>query len=216
MEDDIAYFLTEEKTYNQKNLPKLFDFDFEEFDPLEFLGSFPFENEYKNLLSNQVEVFRDNPFSLSLSEKLIFLLLIGEYSFHFRNDYNQPLLKKMKNILEGLLDKLNPCINNKVYRYCKDHDKLDFFIGEEWLCPFSLTCRTTEDWELHDGENMYEIILLPREQTRARNVYEVHNHGEECDAPENQVNFKKDTRFSVVDIIEMQNNGKKIVLAEMI
>ena len=210
----LDYLLKQEEEYCQ-NHPQTFAFFAEQvYDPKDFLIEKPFNThiqaikEGKGLSKETIQKYR-----ITFLEQIIFRMMICRYSGYFR-DGDCKVKRIMIATWEKLLNKMPQCTDTAVRRYLKSHDRIDFKKGDLWKCPFSLTC-TTNEWPLNDNECLYEIHLLDNEKTKAKSVYEIYNHGIECDNPEFQVNFPKNTSFRIIDIQDMINGGTKITMKEI-
>lgn len=219
MEEPIAYFFEQENQYLQSHPDEPIFEDEMEYDPLDFLRKQPFSSYYMDLQKHHlVDASTKAEFGITETEELMLFLMIGEYSCFFRADRGLDCLPNVR--LEMIrhwdlfLHKIPACNKEKVYRHCHSHDRIDFSVGEEWLCPFSLTTRE-EEWPLHEDENVYEIHLLPENITQAKAIWKIYNHGADCDNPEYQVNFLSNTKFQINDIVSMDNGGKKILMHEI-
>lgn len=219
MEETIAYFIEQEKQYLKEHPNDPIFEDEMVYDPLDFLRRQPFSYYYEALQRHHlISTSEKARMGITDTEELMLFLMIGEYSGYFRADNGVECLPQVRQEMirqwDSFLSKIPICEVTKVYRYCRSQDKIDFSIGDQWLCQFSITART-EEWPLHKDENVYEIYLLPADSTRAKAVWEIYNHGDQCDNPEYQVNFLSNTKFQVNDIVLMENGGKKILMQEI-
>lgn len=191
----LEYFLNKEKKYNEEYIAGLTQRDsFLEQKPFtRFFSSkdYKYNNQYDELL-NEVE-------------KLLIVLFLGKYSYNFRYGIDHELLYKMQDILDGILKKTPKCEYTTLYRFLRSHDKRDFKIGDIYNPNFSLT---TSLEILNEDEDLYIITPLPKEKTKAYQLFEIYNHGEEY-----QVNFLKGAKFEVVNIED--DNIKRIYLKEI-
>lgn len=142
-------------------------------------------------------------------EILMLICFVGNLSYAFRYDNyeNKPVpIPEMCAGLDSVLNKA-PIYSQEgnLYRVCTDDDKLDFHLGEEYRFPHYLT-TTKSLWQVND--NKY-IITPKKNETNARCVYELRNHGEEY-----QVTFKRGTTF-VITGIEDDGEYKKIYMTEL-
>ena len=142
-------------------------------------------------------------------EILMLICFVGNLSYAFRYDNyeNKPVpIPEMCTGLDSVLNKA-PIYSQEgnLYRVCTDDDKLDFHLGEEYWFPHYLT-TTKSLWQVND--NKY-IITPKKNETNARCVYELRNHGEEY-----QVTFKRGTTF-VITGIEDDGEYKKIYMTEL-
>ena len=67
-------------------------------------------------------------------------------------------------------------------------------VGDVITFPYNLTC-TNFDWHQDKDKNVYVITPLPDGNTKAHNLYEIYEHGDE-----KQVNFLRETSFKVTKI----------------
>ena len=220
MDSEVSYLLTEEDQVSKllnNSANSIFDDSLKEH-PLEFLTRSPFSSWWNHMQEgNRIPLAARIKYNITDAEELVFWLMAGDFSYYFRDDKGMGSRKVMIDIWERFLSKAPYCKSSVVRRYLKSHDRKDFEIGEMWECPFSLTCTTNteSDWPLNNNESLYEIQLSNKGNTKAKSVYEVYNHGVECENPEFQVNFPKMTTFRIVDIKEMENGGIKIIMQEI-
>lgn len=65
-------------------------------------------------------------------------------------------------------------------------------------------------------EHLADKVILVGDQNRVDIVASYFDKGSiECDNPEFQVNFPKDTSFRIIDIQDMKNGGIKIIMEEI-
>lgn len=211
----LEYLLKIEEEYCNTHPQSCFCFETKEkYDPMDFVHAKPFSSHLKDITEGKgLPEETIQKYRITLLEQIIFRMMICRYSGYFR-DGDCEVKRIMIATWEKLLKKMPQCTDTAVRRYLKSHDRIDFKKGDLWKCPFSLTC-TTNEWPLNDNECLYEIHLLDNENTKAKNVYEIYNHGLECDNPEFQVNFPKNTSFRIIDIQDMINGGTKITMQEI-
>ena len=132
----------------------------------------------------------------------------GFLSYAFKwNSYderNSPI-PEMCEGLYNVLDK-SPAYdeNGMLYRFCTSDDQVDFRIGDIFEASHYVT-TTKDNW----GKDTSMYIITPKCcNSNARSLYKLHNHGNE-----NQVTFKRGTKFKVTNIEEGQR--KKIHLEEV-
>ena len=146
---------------------------------------------------------------LSDFEILMLICFVGNLSYAFRYDNYEDKPTPIPEMCDGLDSVLNkvPIYSEEgtLYRVCTNDDKLDFYLGEEHLFPHYLT-TTKSLWQIKD--NLY-IITPKKDETNARCIYELRNHGNE-----NQVTFKRGTAF-VITGIEDDGEYKKIHMTEL-
>lgn len=147
-------------------------------------------------------------YGLTDFEMLMLKCFEGFLSYAFKwesyEERNSPI-PEMCEGLDGVLDKC-PVYDedNVLYRFCKHDDKLDFNEGEIYIAPHYVT-TTKDGWET--DEDRY-IITPKKQNTNARSLYKLYNHGDE-----NQVTFKRGTKFKVIKIEE--GDYKKIYMEEL-
>lgn len=142
-------------------------------------------------------------------EILMLVCFVGNLSYAFRYDNYEDKPSPIPEMCAGLDSVLNKAPkysdDGVLYRFCTADDELDFHIGEEHKFPHYLT-TTKSHWRNHD--NMY-IISPKKDETNARCIYELRNHGEEY-----QVTFKRGTSFLITGI-EEDGEYRKIYMTEL-
>ena len=94
--------------------------------------------------------------------------------------------------------------DNILFRFCTSDDKVDFKVGDIYEFPHYLT-STKDNWDKETDK----YIITPKETgTNARSIYKLYNH-----AKENQVTFKRNTKFRITKI--EQNEYKSIYMEEV-
>lgn len=193
---DLSYFLNSEKIYNETPIPEMIyiegiGYEFLE-EPLHFLRRKPFER----LIGMATK--KDGKNGLSAVEWLILFTFLGHFSNYFRNDnYHGEIpevVVEMQNVLDSVIKKAPKFIGNRLFRFLKPHDRINFRINEIYQPSHSIT-TTTENWEL--GSDMYIITPLGYDKTKAHSLFEFCNHGNET-----QVNFERGTCFKVTNIVK--------------
>lgn len=130
---------------------------------------------------------------LSEFEMVMLNCFLGGLSYAFKwssyDDKESPI-PEMCEGLDSVLDK-SPTYDEggKLYRLCSRDDEIFFEEGQTHTFPHYL--NTTEDNNWRDDNHMY-IITPKNENTNARSIYKLQNHGNE-----NQVTFKRGTRFKI-------------------
>lgn len=205
---DINYFIESEKKYNETPVPDMvyidgIGFEFPD-EPLHFLRRKPFTSMSSFALNKHGEN------GMSDVEWLMFNCFLSPFSGYFRSDMYHDgipdIVIEMQQVLDSIIKKAPLCEKQTLYRFLKEHDKIDFEIGEIFEPSHSLT-TTTEDWG--KDTNMYVITPLSIEKTKAHSLYKIYNHGNET-----QVNFERGAQF-VVENIEYTNNRKIVYLKEI-
>ena len=104
-----------------------------------------------------------------------------------------------------------PLNKDKVlYRFCCNEDPKEMKVGDVVNFPYNLTC-TNFDWNQAKYKNVYVITPLPNGKTRAHNLYEIYEHGDE-----KQVDFLRDTSFMVTKVEETKGTPyRKYYLKEL-
>lgn len=218
---DIQYFLNAEKDFcdQHPDYGTLF-FDKKygmgevgQDDRAEFLMRKPFADtltHVKTIIKNE-EVY-----GLTLVERVLLCMYYGQYSGKFRDDYyydkeNMPeVIKKMFEGLNNLVEKAPLNNDATLYRFCHDYDPKNMKVGEIITFPYNLTC-TNFDWKQEDRKDVYVIAPLGNGKTKAHNLYEIYEHGDE-----KQVDFLRGTSFKVTNIEKIKGTKyKKYYLTEL-
>lgn len=189
-------------------------------DKLDFLKEGLFSKHYSalkglpanNPIHNQIQLY-----GLNELEHLVLKCYTGFASHIFRIDSyygKEPqLVKELCTILDRILDKAPMFDGDVLYRFCQEEDNVDFKLGEIFQPSYNLT-TTIDDWG--KKRNMYIIKPLKRGKTKARCIYKIYNHGEDCGAGENQVTFKVGAKFKIINIIlDEKTDLKKIYMDEI-
>ncbi len=141
-------------------------------------------------------------------EILMLNCFLGGVSHAFKWDSyecrNSPI-PEMCEGLDSVLDK-TPIYDegNVLYRFCTIDDRTDFQEGEIYHAPHYIT-TTKDNWK--HKTNVF-IITPKKNETSARSLYKLINHG-----VENQVTFKRGTNFKITKIKE---GKRKIIYMEEI
>lgn len=201
MEKDLQYFLDAEKEFKERNPDygqSFYDKTIEEFrkkgddDRMNFLSNgviSQYSEDVKKSIGNSER------YNLTDAQKLMIYLFQGRHSMLFRDDYYREVnefIQNMMDTLESVIVKTPLNNDTTLYRYCTTYDRVDFKEGEVVTFPYSLTC-TNKEW--HKDGNVYVIKPLHDGNTRAHNLFEIYNHGQE-----NQVNFLRNTSFRVMQV----------------
>lgn len=150
-------------------------------------------------------------------EVLILFLFEGFMPQIFRVDlvYGKipPLLKDIWMYLDNILEK-TPSFDGKVlYRFSSYDNANDFRIGEIFQ-PIYFFTTTVDNWE--KDCTTFIVTPLPKDTTSAKSLYLIKNHGEEYDAGENQVTFKRNSKFLITNIEQKtEKKPDKIYLEEI-
>lgn len=189
-------------------------------DNLDFLKKGYFNEHYQKLNNISDNALSDIPikqFKLDELEYLILKCYMGFLSKFFRVDsYHGKVPQFVKNIcaiLDRVLDK-SPAFDGAIlYRFCHGDDMHDFKSNDVFSPNYNLT-TTIDNWEKKG--NVYIIRPLSKDKTKAKCLYKIYNHGEDCGAEENQVTFKVSAKFKIMNIIsDKKMHQKKIYMDEI-
>lgn len=199
-----------EKQYQQKEQPWIFN-EVGELAPanqnedISFLDN-GYIKKHNNIKPELKTVL--SKFGLTDFEMLMLMCFEGFLSYAFRwHSYegrNSPI-PEMCEGLDAVLDK-SPVYDEEgvLYRFCTHDDKLDFNEGDTYIAPHYVT-TTKDEWKT--DEDRY-IIIPKKHNTNARSLYKLYNHGDE-----NQVTFKRGTKFRIIKIEE--GDYKRIFMEEL-
>lgn len=214
---DIQYFLDKENEYisKHKNDGTRFEYgtgiiDVDFYNPEYFLKEGKIQWYY-----NGMKGYNENEatFNLTKAERTILRMFYGDMSKIFRDDsYNgniPEVAKELFKVLNSVVLKAPLCKSSLLRRYCVSQDKTDFCEGDIFTVAHCLTC-TEGDWKQEDRKNVYIIEPLKDGSTKAHNLYEIYNHGEE-----KQVNFTRGTSFKITKVITQKNGFKLIHMKEL-
>lgn len=205
---DIDYFIEQEKIFKQKHPDYGKCFYDENIGEMSFVGI----NDRLNFLSDGIiSIYREKlkeyigneeQYNLSDAQRVMLRMLYCQHSRLFRDDYYEEIPEVVQNLfdtLDSVVAKAPLNTDKTLFRTCHEYDPIDFKIGETVTFPYSLTC-TNYDWKRGRGENKY--ILTPHDngKTRAHNLFEIYEHGDE-----KQVNFLRNTSFVVTNKVEDKN-----------
>lgn len=153
-------------------------------------------SKYNKIIKEPSE--KELEFGLSDAQRILLRLFLGKYSYIFRDDY---YYEGVTDFIQNLFDTLDDMVNKApinadpiLYRFCNDYDKCDMKVGDIINIPHNLTC-TNYNWHQEKYNNVYIISPLRNGKTRARNLFEMRNHGDEM-----QIDFLRNTRFQVEKI----------------
>lgn len=149
-------------------------------------------------------VGNEEKYLLTDAERVMLKMLYCRHSVLFRDDYYYEgipeIVQNMFDTLDSVVAKAPLTINPLLYRFCHDHDPVNFQVGEIVKITHSLTC-TNFDWHQDDEKNVYLISPLANGLTRAHNLFEIYEHGDE-----KQVNFLRGTSFEVTQIEKREDS----------
>ena len=169
-------------------------------------------SKYNKIIKEPSE--KELEFGLSDAQRILLRLFLGKYSYIFRDDY---YYEGVTDFIQNLFDTLDDMVNKApinadpiLYRFCNDYDKCDMKVGDIINIPHNLTC-TNYNWHQEKYNNVYIISPLRNGKTRARNLFEMRNHGDEM-----QIDFLRNTRCQVEKIEQTpKTDHKKIYLKEL-
>lgn len=129
-------------------------------------------------------------------EMLMLMCFEGFLSYAFRwNSYDNrksPIPEMCKG-LDNVLDKC-PAYDEEgvLYRFCTSDDQVDFQENDIYESPHYLTTTKDKNW----GKETDMYIITPKSNnTNAKSLYKLHNHGNE-----NQVTFTRGSRFKITKV----------------
>lgn len=202
MVKDLDYFLEQERLFKEEHPDYGMMFHDDTIgemseiglnDRLNFLADGVI-SKYKEYL-NGGYLENEEQFQLTDAERVMLKMLYCRHSDLFRDDYYYEgipeVVQNMFDTLDSVVAKAPLNSNPLLYRFCHDHDNVNFQVGEIVKFPHSLTC-TNFDWHQDDEKNVYLVTPLSNGRTRAHNLFEIYEHGDE-----KQVNFLRDTSFEV-------------------
>ncbi len=214
---DIQYFLDKENEYISKhnNEEKIYahgtgiiDADF--YNPEYFLKDGKIQWYYDGI-KGYIE--NEEKYELTEAERVILRMFYGNMSCFFRDDYYHPsipeIAEELFKVLNSVVLKAPQSKTSTLRRYCVPQDKTDFLEGDIFTVAHCLTC-TEDDWKQEDRKNVYIIEPLKDGKTKAHNLYEIYNHGDE-----KQVNFTRGTSFKITKVITQKNDLKLIYMEEL-
>lgn len=144
-------------------------------------------------------------------ETLLVRSLLADVSAIYRLDAYYggvpPFVRSICDTLNNAISKL-PEYNEDVVRRCVPEDRSDFVVGDEFSFGYCLTTSADLNWKDYSN-NRYYIHPL-RQNSKARAIYQVYQHG-----GESQVNFLQDARFRVVEVNKWGEGYKEFVMEEI-
>lgn len=218
---DIQYFLEAEDKF-KKSHPNYGDFFYDEKygfgevgqdDRANFLMDKPFA---QNSSSIKEPIGNEEKYGLTKAERVLLRMYYSNYSEQFRDDYyydkrNMPdVIYAMFEGLDNLIKKAPQNKDSILYRFCCHEDPQDFKVGQVVNFQYNLTC-TNYNWEQEKDKNVYIITPLKKGYTKAHNLFEIYEHGDE-----KQVDFLRETSFVVTKIEKTEGSEyKKYYLTEL-
>lgn len=218
---DTQYFLDAEKNFREEH-PDYGNYKFDEIYGMSYVGDddraeFLVDKPFSEHLKHGESIYGDEEvYGLTKAERMLLSMFYNNYSSKFRDDYyydkeNMPeVISEMFVGINNVVAKA-PLNKDKVlYRFCKDEDKKDMDVGEVVCFPYNLTC-TNNDWHQEKYNNVYIITPLSKGKTKAHNLFEIYEHGDE-----KQVDFLRNTSFKVTKVEATEGTEfKKYYLSEL-
>lgn len=156
----------------------------------------------------------EEKFGLTKAEQVLLNMYYAQHSAKFRDDYyHGEIPEVVRQMFIGINNVVSKAPQNKdkiLYRFCQNEDPKGMKVGDVVNFPYNLTC-TNFDWNQAKYKNVYVITPLPNGKTRAHNLYEIYEHGDE-----KQVDFLRDTSFMVTKVEETKGTPyRKYYLKEL-
>ena len=216
---DIQYFLKAEQDFRDEHpnygeiyFHKLYGMcEIGDDDAASFLISKPIatcHDSCSKIIGNEEK------FGLTKAEQVLLNMYYAQHSAKFRDDYyHGEIPEVVKQMFIGINNVVAKAPLNKdkvLYRFCCNEDPKEMKVGDVVNFPYNLTC-TNFDWNQAKYKNVYVITPLPNGKTRAHNLYEIYEHGDE-----KQVDFLRDTSFMVTKVEETKGTPyRKYYLKEL-
>lgn len=216
---DIQYFLKAEQDFRDEHpnygeiyFHKLYGMcEIGDDDAASFLISKPIatcDDSCSKIIGNEEK------FGLTKAEQVLLNMYYAQHSAKFRDDYYHGKIPEVvKQMFIGINNVVAKAPLNKdkvLYRFCCNEDPKEMKVGDVVNFPYNLTC-TNFDWNQAKYKNVYVITPLPNGKTRAHNLYEIYEHGDE-----KQVDFLRDTSFMVTKVEETKGTPyRKYYLKEL-
>ena len=205
MVKDLDYFMEQERLFKEEH-PDYGEMFFDDTigvmsekgidDRLSFLSD-EVISTYKGYLEDGY-IGNEEQYNLSDAERVMLRMLYCKHSYLFRDDYYYDgipeVVQNMFDTLDSVVAKAPSNTDPILYRFCHDYDSVNFQVGDTVRFLYSLTC-TNFDWNQHNNKNVYLVTPLSSGRTRAHNMFEIYEHGDE-----KQVNFLRGTSFEVTQI----------------
>lgn len=200
---DIQYFLKAEQDFRDEHpnygeiyFHKLYGMcEIGDDDAASFLISKPIATCYD---SCSKIIGNEEIFGLTKAEQVLLNMYYAQHSAKFRDDYYHGKIPEVvRQMFIGINNVVSKAPQNKdkiLYRFCQDEAPKGMKVGDVVNFPYNLTC-TNFDWNQAKYKNVYVITPLPNGKTRAHNLYEIYEHGDE-----KQVDFLRDTSFKVTKV----------------
>lgn len=218
---DIQCFLEAEKNFCKEH-PDYGKYRFDDIYGMSYVGDdnraeFLVDKPFSKHLKHGESIYgKEETYGLTKAERMLLSMFYNNYSSKFRDDYyldreNMPeVISEMFVGINNVVAKA-PLNKDKVlYRFCKDEDKKDMVVGEVVCFPYNLTC-TNYDWHQEKYNNVYVITPLSNGKTKAHNLFEIYEHGDE-----KQVDFLRNASFKVTKVEATEGTEfKKYYLSEL-
>lgn len=212
MVKDLEYFLEQERLFKEEH-PDYGEMFYDDTigemseiginDRLNFLADGVISKYTEYLKGGYIE--NEEQYQLTDAERVMLKMLYCQHSDLFRDDYYYEgipeVVQNMFDTLDSVVSKAPLNSDSLLYRFCHDNELADFQVGEIVRFPHSLTC-TNFDWHQDDEKNVYLVTPLSNGRTRAHNLFEIYEHGDE-----KQVNFLRGTSFEVTQIEKREGSG---------
>ena len=216
---DIQYFLNAEKEFCKEH-PDYGTLYFDEKygmgkvgdnDQASFLIHRPFEENFSRhfkLIGNE------DKYGLTDAERILLNMYYAQHSAKFRDDYyHSEIPEVVKQMFMGINNVVAKAPQNHdkiLYRFCQSEDPKNMKVGETISFPYNLTC-TNYDWKQAKFKNVYVITPFQDGNTKAHNLYDIYEHGQE-----KQIDFLRGTSFKVTKIEKTKGTPyKKFYLSEV-
>lgn len=126
------------------------------------------------------------------------------FNDRYLNEFNKILIDS----LDKALLKIPKTSHDRLYRQDNFYHEVP---QTREILKFNGFLTTSKD----DFDNTYNIkwIIKPlsNELTKAHNIYNVYNHGYNCPYPEWQVEFERNTKFIVNEVVEKENKTEVFI-----
>lgn len=212
MVKELDYFLEQERLFKEEH-PDYGDLFYDDTigemseiginDRLNFLADGVISKYMEYLKGGYIG--NEEKYQLTDAERVMLKMLYCRHSDLFRDDYYYEeipeVVHNMFDTLDSVVAKAPLSTEPLLYRFCNEHDPVNFQVGEIVKFQHSLTC-TNFDWHQDDEKNVYLVSPLQNGRSRAHKLFEIYEHGDE-----KQVNFLRGTSFEVTKIERHENSG---------
>lgn len=217
---DMQYFLEAEKEFCKEHPDYGKPFYDEKFgmcevgdeDSANFLINLPIAKSY----SHCTQILGDEEkYGLTEAERVLLCMYYAQHSAKFRDDYYHgaipEVVRQMFMGINNVVAKAPQSKDKILYRFCQSEDPKGMKVGDMVKFPYNLTC-TNYDWNQAKYKDVYVITPLPNGKTRAHNLYEIYEHGDE-----KQVDFLRNTSFKVIKVETTEGTPyRKYYLSEIL